>query len=72
MTTSKYIILAGIIIVAIGILLYFFPNAFRWLGRLPGDIRVEKGNTSFYFPVVTMIIISIAGSILLYIVRKYL
>jgi hypothetical protein len=36
-----------------------------WLGRLPGDIRIERGNSAFYFPVVTCLIISIALSLIL-------
>jgi hypothetical protein len=37
----------------------------RWLGRLPGDIRIERGNTAFYFPIVTCIIISIVLSLIM-------
>ena len=48
--TGKYIIIAGLVITLIGILVFFFHNAFRWFGRLPGDIRVEGKNTRFYFP----------------------
>ena len=72
MQTGKYIILAGCILIVIGIIYYFFPGAFRWFGRLPGDIRVEKGNSRFYFPIVTMIIISVLLTIIVNIIRKYL
>jgi hypothetical protein len=37
----------------------------KWLGRLPGDIRIERGHSAFYFPIVTCIILSIALSLLL-------
>jgi hypothetical protein len=37
----------------------------KWLGRLPGDIRIERDHSSFYFPIVTCIIISIVLSLLL-------
>ncbi len=70
MNTAKYIILAGLILVVTGVLFYFFPNAFKWFGKLPGDIRIEKGNSRFYFPVVTMIIISVAATILFNLFRK--
>lgn len=57
--TGKYIILIGAIVILIGIIIYFFEDKLHWLGRLPGDIRYEKGNTRIYFPVVTMILLSL-------------
>jgi hypothetical protein len=41
-----------------------------WLGRLPGDIRVERGHTAFYFPIVTCIIVSIVLTLLLSLFRR--
>lgn len=41
-----------------------------WLGRLPGDIRIERGNTAFYFPIVTCIIVSIVLTLLLALFRR--
>lgn len=69
--TGKYIIIAGLCIVAVGVVIYFFHSYFKWLGKLPGDIRVEKENFKFYFPVVTMIIISIAATIIIHLIRKF-
>lgn len=69
--TGKYIIITGLCIVVVGIVIYFFHSYFKWLGRLPGDIRVEKENFKFYFPVVTMIIISIAATIIIHLIRKF-
>ena len=59
----------GCIIVAVGALLWSGVGG-GWLGRLPGDIRIERGNSSFYFPVVTCIVISIALSFLLWLFRR--
>jgi len=61
-------ILGGVIVVA-GIVLWsgFAP---KWLGRLPGDIRIERGHSAFYFPIVTCIILSIVLSLLLSIFRR--
>jgi DUF2905 family protein len=42
----------------------------RWLGRLPGDIRIARGNSAFYFPVVTCVIISIVLSLILSFFRR--
>src|SRR5204862_335230 len=41
-----------------------------WLGRLPGDIRIERGNSTFYFPIVTCIIISIVLSLIFSLFRR--
>ncbi|MFP4060226.1 MAG: DUF2905 domain-containing protein [Bacteroidales bacterium] len=69
---GRYIIIFGIIIFIIGVIAYFFGDKLTWLGRLPGDIRVEKENFRFYFPITTMIILSILLSLILYIIRKLL
>ena len=68
--TGKYIIAAGICIAIAGILIYFFHNYFKWLGKLPGDIRIEKENYQFYFPIVTMIVISIAITLIINIIKR--
>jgi len=67
---GKYIIIFGAVIVVIGLLVYFFHGKLHWFGRLPGDIRIERGNFKFYFPLVTMIIVSILLTIILNILRK--
>jgi hypothetical protein len=72
MLTGKYIIIAGIALVAVGVIVYFFHDKLHWFGRLPGDIRMENGNNRFYFPITTMIIISIVLSILLNLIKKFL
>ena len=70
--TAKLIIFTGIAIVAIGILFYFFGDKLKWIGNLPGDIKIEKENTRVYFPITTMIVLSIVGSILLNLIRRFL
>ena len=69
--TGKYILIAGIFIVIAGILIYFFHDYFKWVGRLPGDIRVEKENFRFYFPIVTMILFSILITIIISIFKRF-
>ena len=61
-------ILGGVIMV-VGLALWAGIGA-GWLGRLPGDIRIERGHTAFYFPIVTCIIISIVVTVLLAIFRR--
>jgi H+/Cl- antiporter ClcA len=69
--TGKYILIAGIIIVVAGILIYFFHDYFKWIGKLPGDIRVEKENFRFYFPLTTMIIFSLLITLIINIFKKF-
>ncbi len=68
--TGKYLIIIGLIIILAGILIYFFHNKLNWLGRLPGDIRITKGNVRFYFPIVSMLLISLIVTLLINIFRK--
>jgi H+/Cl- antiporter ClcA len=70
--TGKYLIVAGIVLVVIGLLLYFLGDKLSWLGRLPGDIRIEKENYRFYFPLTTMILLSAVLSLVIYLLRKLL
>jgi Protein of unknown function (DUF2905) len=67
---GKSIMLAGAALFTLGLIIYFLHDKLRWIGRLPGDIRLEKGNTRFYFPLTTMIIVSILLSIIVWICRK--
>jgi len=70
--TGKYIVIIGVMIVVIGILIYFFHDKLNWFGRLPGDIRIERDNFRFYFPVTTMILLSVLISAILWVIRKFL
>ncbi|WP_276479670.1 DUF2905 domain-containing protein [Paraflavitalea pollutisoli] len=69
--TGKIIILIGLGVVVVGVLIYFFHDKLHWIGRLPGDIRVEKENVRFYFPITTMILVSLIVSGILALIRKF-
>lgn len=62
---------AGFIILLAGIVIYFFHDKLHWIGRLPGDIRIEKENFRFYFPITTMIIFSLLLTLILRIIRRF-
>ena len=55
--TGKLMVAAGLFIIIAGLVVYFFHDYLKWIGKLPGDIRIEKKNFLFYFPITTMIII---------------
>jgi len=63
------VVMIGIIMTLVGVIMWsgFAP---KWLGRLPGDIRIEREHSAFYFPIVTCIILSIVLSLLLSIFRR--
>jgi len=66
---GKLLIGTGIFLVLVGVVLFLTGNKLQWLGRLPGDIRIEKENFHFYFPITTMIIVSILLSIVVKIIE---
>lgn len=68
--TGKYIIFFGALVVVIGAIIYFFGNKLNWIGRLPGDIRIERENFRFYFPITTMILFSVLLTVIVNLVRK--
>jgi hypothetical protein len=66
---GKMLIIAGVVLIVTG-LAFMFADKIPFLGRLPGDISIQKERFSFYFPITTCIIISIVLSILFAIFRK--
>ncbi|MEO6549105.1 MAG: DUF2905 domain-containing protein [Ferruginibacter sp.] len=70
--TGKWIILVGALLIACGLIVYFFHDKLQWLGRLPGDIRIEKENFRLYFPVVTMMIISVIVTLVVNIIKRFI
>lgn len=66
---GKFLIITGLILLAAGLLVHFSVKL-PWLGKLPGDIFVKRGNFSFYFPIATCILISILLSLILYFLQK--
>jgi hypothetical protein len=70
--TGKWIILIGVGLVLTGLLIYFFHDKLHWIGRLPGDIRIEHENFRFYFPITTMILLSIILTLLLRLFNRFI
>ncbi len=61
---GRALLLAGGAVVVLGLLL-LVVGRIPLLGRLPGDINIRRGNTSFYFPVVTCIVLSVGLTVIL-------
>ncbi|MEI6863538.1 MAG: DUF2905 domain-containing protein [Candidatus Omnitrophota bacterium] len=66
---GKVLIFAGIALILIGALVTF-SGKMLWLGKLPGDISIQKNGFSLYFPITTSIIISVVLSLILMLIRK--
>lgn len=65
---TKTLLLLGGALIVIGLL---WPLIGKWIGRLPGDIVVDRPGFKFYFPIMTSIIISVAGSLILYLIQLF-
>jgi hypothetical protein len=68
---GKFLIIVGVVIVGIGAVLALAGRTHLPLGRLPGDIVYRGKNTTFYFPLATSILLSVALSVLLYLIGKF-
>ncbi len=69
---ARWFIIAGIILVFIGLILWLIPNAFNWFGKLPGDIKIEKENSRVFIPLTSMILVSVILTIVVNVVRYFL
>lgn len=67
---GKTLMIVGAVLVVAGLVLHFFPNALGWFGRLPGDIRIEREHGVFYFPITSMIIVSVVLSLIAMLWRR--
>lgn len=63
------IIVGGACLVLIGFLIY--SGGFNWFGKLPGDIRYESDRAGVYIPFVSMLLVSLALSLIFYLIRRF-
>jgi len=66
---GKILVVVGVVTVVIGLLLWSGWGK-GWLGHLPGDIYIKRGNFSFYFPIVTCLLLSLLVTFILWLFRK--
>lgn len=69
---ARYLMVGGIILILIGGGVYLATKFGLPLGRLPGDIRIEGENGSFYFPITTSILLSVLLTIILNVIVRLL
>lgn len=66
---GKFLVIAGLLVAAVGALIWSGLGKV-WLGRLPGDIHYTRGNFSFYFPIMTCLLLSVLLTLILWLFRK--
>jgi DUF2905 family protein len=66
---GQLIVGAGAFLVVLGVLVW--SGGLAWFGRLPGDIRIERDTVRVYFPFVSMLLVSVALSLLFYVARRF-
>ena len=69
MNLGPFLVMAGVALVLIGLL--FWSGGLNWFGHLPGDIRIERDSVRVYVPLVSMLIVSLVLSLVLYLVRRF-
>jgi hypothetical protein len=62
------LVVAGVALVVVGLLV--LSGGLSWFGRLPGDIRIERGNVRLYVPIVSMLLVSLALTLILNLLRR--
>ena len=70
MNVGALLVVAGIALVAIGLLAW--SGALSWFGHLPGDIRVQRESFTFFMPITSMLVVSVALSVIFALVRRFL
>ncbi len=68
---GKGVVGLGVVLVIVGLILWFGGDKLSWFGRLPGDIRVERPGFSLYFPITTMIIVSVVLTLVLSLIGRF-
>jgi hypothetical protein len=64
-----WIIVGGVCVIIVGLLIY--SGGLNWFGKLPGDIRYESDRVHFYAPIVSMLLVSLALSLIFYLLRRF-
>ena len=67
---ARWLIIAGLVLVVVGLVLHYAPGVFGWFGRLPGDIRIESERGKFFLPITSMVIVSIVLTVLFNLFRR--
>jgi hypothetical protein len=64
-----FLVTLGVAIILVGLLVW--SGGLSWFGRLPGDLRIERPTVRVYVPIVSMLLVSIGLSLLLYLINRF-
>ena len=68
---GKILVIIGVLLIVVGLVIWFAGDRFNWFGNLPGDVRVERKNVRIFAPITTMLLLSALVSLLLWVFRKF-
>jgi NAD/NADP transhydrogenase beta subunit len=69
LSPGPMLIALGVGLILVGLL--FWSGSMSWFGKLPGDIRIERETVRIYVPIVSMLLVSVVVSLVLYLVRRF-
>jgi hypothetical protein len=67
---ERWLIISGILLILLGLTVKYIPWLINWFGKLPGDIFYDKGDVKVFFPITSMLLISVVLTILIRIIRR--
>lgn len=71
METGRWLVVLGVLLVLLGLLWTYAPKLLGWFGHLPGDIRLEREGFRLYFPLTSMLLLSLVLSLLLSLLARW-
>ncbi len=71
MEIGRALVALGLVLVLLGLVWLYAPGLLAWFGRLPGDIRLEREGFRFYLPLTSMLLVSLALSLLLNLLLRW-
>lgn len=71
MEAGRLLLTLGLVLVVLGLVWLYAPGLLGWFGRLPGDVRIEREGFRFYFPLTSMLLVSLILSLLNLLLRWF-
>lgn len=68
---GKVLMGIGGVLVLVGLIVYFFHDKLGWIGRLPGDVRLERENFRLYMPLATCLLLTVLINLMLWLLRRF-
>jgi Protein of unknown function (DUF2905) len=68
-SAGPLLVILGLVIVVLGLLVW--SGSLSWFGRLPGDVRIERDTVRVYIPIVSMLVVSVVISLILYVINRF-